>query len=180
VSWDDQPSPDSSPTPKIERGELISAVSAALLLVLMFATEWYGAAGVPEGSATRPATSTAENAWDALTVLRWLMLATIAVSLGAAILHLTQRAHGAKTETGLVVTVLGAVTAVLLFYRVLISLPQPTEIIDQKLGAVLGLLCAIGIAVGGFESLRAERARARRLQQESRPGDRVPGRPPAR
>jgi hypothetical protein len=154
---------------RIERGELISTISALILLAVMFATEWYGVAGVPEASASRPAISTAKNAWHTMTVLRWLMLATIAVSLGAAILHFTQRGHGTRTDTGLLVTVMGVVTATLLFYRVLISLPMPSEVIDQKFGAVLGLVAAIGIAVGGFESLRADRARGRRLVQRSRP-----------
>ena len=30
--------------------------------------------------------------------------------------------------------------------------------IDQKLGAVLGVLCALGIALGGFESMREQRS----------------------
>jgi amino acid transporter len=169
VSVQEPPSADPKRMPKIERGEVISTVSAIVLLAAMFATDWYGLAGVPEASATRPAISTAKDAWHTLTVLRWLMLATIAVSIGAAILHFTQRGHGSRTDTGLIITVLGTVTAVLVFYRVLISLPMPAEVIDQKLGALVGLVGAIGIAVGGFESLRAERAQERRLVQRSKP-----------
>jgi len=41
-------------------------------------------------------------------------------------------------------------------------LPAGTRVIDQKLGALLGLLCALGIAWGGYESVREQRARARR------------------
>jgi hypothetical protein len=108
------------------------------------------------------------------------MLATIAVTIGAAIVHFTQRRHGARTETGLVVTVMGAVTAALIFYRVLISLPMPSEVIDQKLGALVGLASAIGIAVGGFESLRAERAEGRRPVQRSRHEESLSAGPPPR
>jgi hypothetical protein len=57
------------------------------------------------------------------------------------------------------------VTAALLAWRVLIDLPRPDQIIDQKLGAVVGVLAAIGIALGGYERLREERRRARRLEQ---------------
>ena len=56
---------------------------------------------------------------------------------------------------------LGALSAVLLVYRVLIVLPSPTRVIDQKLGAFLGLLCALGIAWGGYEAIREQRARVR-------------------
>jgi cytochrome b561 len=160
--------PESPPARAPARGELIGTASALALLVLMFGMPWYGVAGVPGSSATRAATATAENAWEALTVLRWLMLATIVVTVASAVLHLTQRRHGTQTDTSLLLTVLGALTAALVTYRVLISLPAPAEIVDQKLGAVLGVFSALGIAFGGFDSLREERARARRLVQRSK------------
>jgi hypothetical protein len=155
------------------RAELISAASALGLLVVMFGSEWFGVAGVPGRSQASPAISTAANAWDTLTVLRWLMLATIAVALVSPVLHLTQRRHGTQTDTSVVVTLLGAATAASVGFRVLVSLPMPTEVVDQKLGAVLGVFCALGIALGGFESLREERARVRRLVRSSRRAGRV-------
>jgi len=139
------------------RGEIVSVSSALLLLLAMFALAWYGVDGIP-GRTTRLVW--VENAWDALALVRWLMLATIAAVVGSALLHFTQRSHGARTETGLAVTLLGTVTAAALVYRVLIALPAPAQVVDQKLGAFLGLLCALGIAYGGLESLRAERSAA--------------------
>src|SRR6201996_5204778 len=147
--------------PRIRVGALVSATSALALLVIMFATEWYGVAGVPDPSAVRPAVSTAENAWHGLTVTRWVLLATIVASVGVVVLHASQRQHGNKTDTSLVVAALGSLSAVLLVYRVLIVLPAPTRVIDQKLGAFLGLLCALGIAWGGYEAIREQRARVR-------------------
>jgi hypothetical protein len=41
-------------------------------------------------------------------------------------------------------------------------------VLDQKLGAVLGVLSAIAIAFGGFDALREERARQRQAVQRSR------------
>ena len=152
--------PPSRP-PRIRVGALVSATSALALLVIMFAMEWYGVAGVPDPSAARPAVSTAENGWHGLTVTRWVLLATIVASIGAVVLHATQRGHGNKTDTSLIVAALGALSAMLLIYRVLIVLPTPTRVIDQKLGAFLGLLCALGIAWGGYEAIREQRARVR-------------------
>jgi hypothetical protein len=146
----------------------VSASSAVLLLVLLFATKWYGVAGVPDPSAARPAISTAENGWDGLTVIRWVILATIIVALGSVLLHASQRGHGTKTDTSRLVTAFGAVTSILLIYRVLLVLPASSEVIDQKLGAVLGLLCALGIATGGHESIGEQRARAQTGIQRSR------------
>jgi hypothetical protein len=136
------------------RANLISAVSAALLLGAMFAFAWYGVDGVP-GRTARLVYD--ESGWDSLTLVRWLVLVTIFVAVGAALLHLSQRSHGSRTNTGMVVMLLGGLTAATLVYRVLIDLPSPGQVVDQKLGAFVGLLCALGIAYGGLEALRVER-----------------------
>jgi hypothetical protein len=156
-------------------GELISAGSALLLLVTMFALEWFGVVG-PAGH-MRSGMNGAEDAWNGLTVVRWLMLVTIAVALGSVLLHATQRGHGAKTNTSLLVTALGTLTAALLIYRVLIELPAPDQIVDVKLGGFLGLLSAIGIALGGWESIREQRARVAALAHRSRRKSRLAPRP---
>jgi hypothetical protein len=160
--------------PHIRVGALVSAVSALALLVILFAMAWYGVAGVPDPSAARPAVSTAENGWHALTVTRWVLLATIVAAVGAVVLHASQREHGNKTDTSLIVAVLGAVSAALLIYRVLITLPAGTRVTDQKLGAVLGLLCALGIAWGGYEAIREQRARVRATAGSGAPRRRRP------
>ena len=147
--------------PRIRVGALVSAVSALALLVILFTMEWYGVAGVPDPSAVRPAVSTAENGWSGLTITRWVLVATIVAAIGAVVLHASQREHGNKTDTSFVVATLGAISSALLIYRVLIVLPAGTRVIDQKLGAFLGLLCALGIAWGGYESVREQRARVR-------------------
>jgi hypothetical protein len=127
----------------------------------MFAFKWFGLAATPSPSAARAAVSSAEDAWHGLTLLRWLMLVTIVASLGAVVLHATQRSHGVKTDTSLPVAALGTVTAVALAYRVLIDLPSPDRVVDQKLGAYLGVLAAVAIAYGGYASIREQRARVR-------------------
>jgi hypothetical protein len=161
------------------RAELVSATSALLLAVVMFAFKWYGVAGVPGRSSASAATTSAENGWQALTNLRWLMLATIAVTVASLLLHVSQRGHGTRTDTTALITLLGAATAALVCYRALIDLPMPSEVVDQKLGALLGVCCAIGIALGGFEALREERARTRRGRTAT-PGGRVARVPRAR
>src|SRR5450755_1368928 len=152
----------------VHRGELLSATSALSLLLVMFLLNWYGVAGVPDPSAARPAITSAENAWDGLPVVRWVVLLTIAVTLGSVILHASQRSHGTRTDTSIAVTALGSLTAALLTYRVLISLPAASEVIDQKLGALLGLACAVGIALGGYESMQERGDRTEPAQRRSR------------
>jgi hypothetical protein len=145
------------PSPRHRNADIVSATSAALLAAVMFALAWYGGAGIP-GRTSRLVY--AVNGWDALSLVRWLVLFTILAAVGSALLHLSQRSHGARTNTGLAITLLGALTAAALIYRVLIDLPSPDQVVDQKLGAFLGVLCALGIAYGGLEALRAERLAA--------------------
>lgn len=143
--------------PRIRIGELISAASALMLAAIMFGLEWFGAVGLPRSR--RSGIETAENAWHMLTVTRWFMLAAIAVALGSVVLHATQRSHGTKTDTGRVTAAVGTITAALLAYQVLIDLPGSSSVVDIKIGAYLGLLAAIGVALGGWDSVREERAR---------------------
>jgi hypothetical protein len=162
------------------RGELVAAGGAAALLILMFAFEWYGVAGVAGRTTTEPAVQSAVDAWDALSVLRWLMLITIVIALGSFVLHSTQRGHGSRTNTSPLLLAAGALTAAFLIYRVFIDLPLPSEVLDQKLGAVLGVFSAIAIAFGGFDALREDRARARQAGQRSRRAGGLAGDPEAR
>ncbi len=169
---DSRPAAQSRP-PRFRRGELISALGALVLLPVMFALKWFGLEMPPGPSAARSAISAAENAWQGLTDLRWLMLLTIAAAFGAVLLHVSQRSHGTKTDTSGVVAVLGTVTAALVIYRVLIDLPSPDQVVDQKIGAYVGLLAAVTIALGGWESMGEERARERFRLAKSRARDRV-------
>lgn len=142
--------------PRVHTGEVMSATCALLLALIMFALEWFGFVTGPE--VRRSGMTGAEDAWHGLPLLRWAMLLTILVALGGVFVHATQRGHGARTATGMPVAVLGSLTAAGLGYRVLIELPNPAAVVDLKLGAVLGLLATVGIAVGGWESVREERA----------------------
>ena len=158
------------PRAALTHGDVIAAVAALLLLIFMFWTKWFGVAGIP-GTSTHAQAVTTENAWGSMSIVRWIMLLTI---LAAAAGLLVQLVHASRSTVALIrasVALLGSLTAVLLTYRVLINLPSPSDVVDQKLGAVLGLVCAYGIAVGGFESIREQRVRARSSIEVSRSQD---------
>jgi hypothetical protein len=140
----------------LTRGELVSLVSAVLLFICMFALDWYGVDGIP--GRTRNL-SYSIDAWNGLPFTRWVILVTILAVIGSAVLHVSQRGHGAKTDTGLAVAMFAWLTVGLLIYRVLVNLPAPSEIVDQKFGAVLGLGFALGMALGASDELRQELAR---------------------
>ncbi|MGI8903981.1 MAG: hypothetical protein ACR2IP_10065 [Solirubrobacteraceae bacterium] len=149
--------PTSAPRPpRIHRGELLSATSALALLALMLFFKWYGTVGIAGRFPSQAGRAGAESAWQTLTVLRWLMLATIAAAIVAALLHAALPSHGTPTAAGILVGALGAATTALLAYRVLIDLPAADRVLDQKAGALLALLAAAGIALGGYDARRNE------------------------
>ena len=130
-----------------------------LLLAFMFAFEWYGVDGIPGRSAVGSAVVSAEDAWNGLSVIRWLMMLTVAAALGSLAIHVRPVSRQLVAGSRLAVLVLGTWTFVLVAYRVLIELPTPDRVVDQKLGAFLGVISALAIALGGYESVRAQRAR---------------------
>ena len=171
--------PAAEPAPAVV-GELIAAVSGLLLLVAMIALKWFGIAGADGRFAPRSGTLSTQTAWQSLTMLRWLMVVTIAVALAAGVLRFTQRDHESRTDVSLLVSTLGSLTAVLLTYRVLIALPGSGSVVDQKLGAFLGVLVAIGIAFGGLASRREARlARGRPPGRKDRQWQQEPDSPRA-
>jgi hypothetical protein len=141
-----------------------------VLLVSMFALKWYGADGVPRRSLAQ-APQYSLDAWSALSGLRWLLLATVLAAFAAVAIHLGQRSHGAQTSTALPLVLLGAAASLALIWRVLIDLPMPAAIDEAKVGALIGLLSAIGVWLGGLQSLRAGRRAA------GQPGRRAAGQP---
>lgn len=154
---------------RLLHGERLAAVSAVALLVVMFAFKWFGVDGIP--GRTRSLVWT-EDAWNGLTLIRWVMLLTILVAAASPFLHATQRTHGTKTSTSMAVATLGSLTSLLVIYRVAVELPASNQVVDQKLGAYLGVLCALGIALGGWEAVREERAfRAAPVAHRPRPVD---------
>ena len=143
----------------LTRGELISATCALALLVLMFASAWYGVDGIPGATSTSSAAAYAENAWHALSVVRWLMLLTVLVALGAVAIHARKPSRVTVAGVRLALLALSTLTAAAVIFRVLIVLPSSDRVVDQKLGGVLGLIAALGIAFGSYEAIREQRSR---------------------
>ncbi|MGI8903980.1 MAG: hypothetical protein ACR2IP_10060 [Solirubrobacteraceae bacterium] len=135
---------------RLRAGELIAGAGGLALLTFMFLLPWYGTAGKPASRAT----TYAVDGWHGLTHLRWLMLATIVLSLGLVIAQATRRAPALPATISVILTVLGATCALLLAYRVLVNPPGTGT--AQRSGAFLGLFSAIAISYGAYRSLRQE------------------------
>lgn len=142
----------------LTRGELISAGSALLLLVIMVAVAWYGVDGIP-GHRGGAGMSGSETGWQGMSGVRWLVLITVLLSFAAVGVHGARVTRRAVAGMRLALLVLAWATALVLLVRVLIDLPAPERVVDQKLGAVIGLVASFGVAYGAAETIREQRAR---------------------
>jgi hypothetical protein len=120
---------------RLRRGEVLAGAGALLLLVFVLAGKWAGS----------------HSGWEALVSLRWLLAVTVAAAFVLMLLQMTRRAPAVPVTMSLLVTVLGLISVLALVYRVLIN-PPP----HQHAAAYLGLLSAIGVAYGGYLSMREE------------------------
>ncbi|MHB8658223.1 MAG: hypothetical protein ACYC91_09765 [Solirubrobacteraceae bacterium] len=148
------------------------------LLICLLAFKWYGVVGAP-GATGRAGVQGAAGAWSELILTRWLIVLCLAAVFGAAVLHISQASHGAKTDTAPLIATLSTITSAVLIWRVLVDPPAPQMVVDVKLGGYLGLLCCVGIAVGACDALRHERRRLSRSVSGSRSGPELaaPSRP---
>lgn len=133
---------------RLRKGEVIVGVGAVVLLVSLFALDWYGPSS--ERSAARPSLT----GWSGLTTLRWLILVTAACGLALTALQVARRAPAVPVSLSVIVVVLGLLSTLALIYRVPINAPGTD--VDQKVGAYVGLISAAAFTCGGWLSLREE------------------------
>jgi hypothetical protein len=167
------PAHDQEPRPlRPLQAELIAAAGAGLLVVALLFLKWFGLGDSVGSFAPRAATTGSEGAWHTLTLLRWPALLAAGVALLPLLVRPVQRWIGLPRQTHTVVAFLGSVTVLLLSYRVLIDLPDPSHVVDQKAGAIVGLLGALLIVVGGVESSRSQAVHSR-VARRRRPSRRT-------
>src|SRR3954469_419554 len=171
---------------RLRLGEQIAAGAAVLLFIVLFLS-WYGVAVPDEVAAFAKAQgiSTTVSAWTAFDWLDLMLLLIILVTLAFVVLSMSESGPALPVAASVIVTLLGALATILIFYRIL-NQPGPNDVVEVKYGAWLGLLLALAITIGGFLAMRDEgttlgaaRAQAGRSMGSPGPGDRAAAPPPA-
>jgi hypothetical protein len=137
------------------RGEIACAVCAIALILTMSVLAWFGVDGIP--TRDRPGVHTVD-AWSAMPVLSVFLCGVAVLAIASPLLHLTQRRHGVRTESSLLVAVGGTAVLVALAWRLLVDLPEPSAIVDQKLGGLIGLGLLAGLVITAWSAVAAGRA----------------------
>ncbi len=132
---------------RLRSGEIIATTAAVILLVDLFALDWYS---------TAAADAVGLSGWQALSVLRWLIAIAALSGIALGWFQATRRAPALPSSLSAITTVLGTITSLALIVRVLISVPDLFGQTTASGGAYLGLLSALVLAGGALWSLREE------------------------
>ncbi len=144
---------------RLRWGEIFAGVAGLALAASLFLVDWYEQTvgvrlpGAGPDQAVGQATDRLSG-WEALTILRWLLLAAALASLALFVLQATQRSAALPAVASVTVTWLGLLSSVLVLYRIVN--PPGNDQVTVKAGAWLGLLTALMVLVGGWWSMRDE------------------------
>ena len=142
------------------RGEMIAAVSAAALFIIMFFS-WFGipeaniqtpAGGVQFDISSVPGVDTTANAWQAFDFIDIILLVTVVVAIGMFVISATQSNVNLPVAGSAITTGLGILSTILVLYRII----NPPGDLDRKFGVFLGLIAAAGVAIGGWMAMQEE------------------------
>jgi hypothetical protein len=148
---------------RLHRGDRILAVGALALLVLMFCFKWFaldlsslggGVSALVGALLGAKGLSTSVNAWHSLEVIRWVLLLTVISAMALVMLDGIDRKRELALSPSIVVAGLGALSSVLVFWRVFVS--HPFAHASVKPAAYLGLAACILIGYGGYLAMAGE------------------------
>jgi amino acid transporter len=145
---------------KLSPGEKIAGGSAILLFIFMF-FEWFGVEVTGVGGFSGSVPGEGGSAWEALELIRFVLLLTVIAALVMVGLRLSESDAEPPVPMSVVVAVLGAISVLLILFRI-IDPPTVASFggvpLDATLsvGIFLGLIAAGGIAFGGYSTMKEE------------------------
>ena len=136
---------------RLRSGEIVTALGAAGLFVVMF-LDWFGG----------------RSGWETMTVGRVLLVLTIALATTVVVLTLRRRAVSMATSAATLTVGVGAITLLLLLYRVGIDEPGRNAQTSVDAGAYLGLLALLALLGGAWRTLADERIDAKESLRQTK------------
>jgi peptidoglycan/LPS O-acetylase OafA/YrhL len=128
---------------RLRRGEIIAALSALVLLALVFLVPWISFASSRGDHASA-------DAWTSLPTLRWPIIIIGVLGLLLGYLQAARPAPALPVALDVVLVTLAAITTMLLLIRLITGDGSP------QAGGWLGLVASAALTAGTFMSLREE------------------------
>ena len=147
---------------RVRQGEKIAAISAIVLILIMFIFDWFGlklsgASGAFGGEG-------AGNAWRSYGFIDLVLFVTALAAIALAWLSASQTRVNLPVAASAVVAALGVISIVLILFSI-INPPDfgaPSAAFDQglehtrKIGVFLGLIATAALTYGAFIAMREE------------------------
>lgn len=142
---------------RLGRGEAIAAVSGAALIAFMFLGWWGPPESIPGINGEVPDTDVPSiSAWEGASFNDVIWFVTGAAALALGVLAATQTRPNLPVATSAIVTMLGALSLVLIVVR-LIDPPGALGVdLSREIGVWLGLVAIVGIIVGAWTAMHDE------------------------
>jgi hypothetical protein len=158
---------------RLRQGDLIAGLGGVALLIVMF-LDWYSAGGSARFQGQDINISLGFNAWQAFSVTDLILALTALSGIALAVLTASRRSPALPVAASVITSTLGALATLLVFYRIL-NQPGPNEFIEVKLGAFLGFLSVLAVAVGGYRAMRDEAGEEAPMPTDVRPAPAAEG-----
>lgn len=164
-------------TSRLGRGEMIAAISAIALLLIMFIFKWFGLS-IDTGGLVGVGASVSANAWQSFGFIDIILFITILVAVGLAVMKANQQSVSLPVAASALTAGLGILSLVLILFRIISPPDFGAGGVDiagvdttRKIGVFLGLIATAGVAYGGWLSMQEEgttfQGQADRLQNRS-------------
>ncbi len=143
---------------KLTQGERISGIAGLALFLSMIIFKWFGLkAGVSGFSA-----EVTRNAWGAYGFFDFILFITAVAAIALPLLRASGNEVSLPVALSAIVAGLGILSVVLIIISIIsppnfadVSLPSGVDK-TRKIGAFIGLLCAAGVAYGGWAAMQEE------------------------
>ena len=136
---------------RLRRPEWLIGAGGVVLLVGMLLFPWFTLTQSTPPPGPRYEVARQVDGWNGLNHSHWLLLVTILLALSAVFFQAQRRAPAIPVTLSLFAGLLGGMTVIWLIIRVLIAPPG-----GRGIGGWIGLLGAIGVAYGGYASIKLE------------------------
>jgi hypothetical protein len=150
----------------LRRSDQIVGISAIAFFVFLFFFKWFGVSS--SASVGGISYSDSANGWHTFTNSRWIWIVTIVVALAAVAISVGALNLKRPAHLGVLVAALGALSAILVIYRILdhpsagtsgtIAGVHYSASVGIKIGIWLGLIAALGVTYGGYLAMQDEGA----------------------
>lgn len=148
---------------KLRTGEKVAAAGGLLLLVAMFAFDWYevngGVGALLEQFGQTIDVDTGIKAWDGQgffgTIANLVILAAAIAAITLAILTATSRNVALPVAASAITAGLGFGAVAMILLRMVFQ-PGPNEVVDLRFGILLALIGAAIVAYGGWQAMQEE------------------------